>query len=232
MINQIITRLNKVTIKLWLLFLLMSQTIYAIMLSYSIPRIRQEADGLLLFDMKSLGYSYEYAYTFLSQLSEKGYELYKYVQLPLDILFPVLNCLMGLCTFALLIRFYNKVQFTSQLTLHSSFSKIVLSLSLISMLSDYAENILISLMLIYKSAVPKYLVYMTDIFTITKSMSALLFYALIIALLLISGVTWIRSRTKEEHTDGKLRNTGEKSSTVEGVYTGGNASSIKDKKPQ
>lgn len=232
MTNYIVNTLNKVTIKLWLLVLLMSQAIYIIMQSYSIPSIGHEAGGLLIFDMKPLGYTYEYAYTFLSQLSEKGYELYKHVQLPLDILFPILNCLTGLCTFTLLIRFYNKVKYKSELNMHSSFSRTALSIPLIAMLSDYFENILILVMLSYKTAVPKHLVYITDIFTITKSMSTSIFYILIIILCIISGVTWISNRTKEEHIDGKLRNKREKSSAFEGVYTGRNASSAKNKKSQ
>lgn len=228
--NKIVNSLNKVTIRIWLLFLLMSQTIYFIMQSYSIPKISNEAGGLLIFDMKPLGYTYAYAYTFLSQLSEKGYELYKHIQLPLDILFPILNCLTALCTFALLIRFYNKVNLISKLALHSSFSKTALSLPLLAFLSDYAENIIIFAMLAYKSEIPKVLVYVSNIFTVTKSISTLVFYIFIIILFIISVVTWINNRTKGAYNDGKLRNKREKSSNFEGVNTGRNASSAKNKK--
>jgi hypothetical protein len=229
MINKVAKSLEKTTIKLWLLFLLMSQVIYIIMQIYSIPSVVHEAGGLLIFDMKPMGYTYEYAYNFLSHLSEKGYGMYKYVQLPLDILFPILNCLTGLCTFTLLIRLYDKVKNKSELDMQSSFLKAPLALPLIAMLSDYLENIMILVMLSYKSAVPKGLVYVADIFTITKSMATSIFYIIILIICIISCVTWIRNRTKEEQIDGKLWDKGEKSSTFEGVYTGGNASSAENK---
>ncbi|MEK4326076.1 hypothetical protein MKX70_09470 [Paenibacillus sp. FSL R7-0312] len=205
MINRLSKGLETVTFKLWLLFLLMSQSIYAIMQSYSIPRICQEAGGLLIFDMNPLGYTYEYAHKFLSQLSEEGYTLYLHVQLPLDILFPILNGLTGLSTFILLLRLYNKVKNTSASSIYSSFSKAALALPLVAMLFDYLENIMIFMMLSYKAAVPIILVYAASTFTIIKSISTLVFYIVVIAILLVNGAAWIRSRSKKEQTDGEFR---------------------------
>ena len=205
MINRLDKGLEIVTFKLWLLFLLLSQSIYVFMQSYSIPRTSQEAGGLLIFDMNPLGYTYEYAHQFLSQLSEKGYTLYLHVQLPLDILFPILNCLTGLSTFILLIRLYNKVKHTSVLPIYSSFSKAALALPLIAMVFDYLENIMIFMMLSYKAGVPISLVYVASTFTIIKSISSLVFYIVVIAILLVNGVAWIRSRSKKEQMDGEFR---------------------------
>jgi hypothetical protein len=230
MINKIAKSLEKTTIKLWLLFLLISQAIYIIMQIYSIPRISHEAGGLLMFDMNPLGYTYEYAYKFLSQLSQKGYDLYKYVQLPLDTLFPILNCLTGLFTFTLIIRIYNKINNKSGLNMHPAFIKALLSLPLIAMSSDYLENIMIYVMLSYKSEVPKTFVYVADIFTIMKSMSTSIFYIIIIIICIIGGVTWINNRIKEKQTDGKFRIKREENSTFEGIYTGRNASSAENQK--
>ena len=205
MINRLAKGLETVTFKLWLLFLLMSQSIYAIMQSYSIPRICQEAGGLQIFDMNPLGYTYEYAHKFLLQLSEEGYTLYLHVQLPLDILFPILNGLTGLSTFILLLRLYNKVKNTSASSIYSSFSKAALALPLVAMLFDYLENIMIFMMLSYKAAVPIILVYVASTFTIIKSISTLVFYIVVIAILLVNGAAWIRSRSKKEQTDGEFR---------------------------
>ncbi|MGN7764417.1 hypothetical protein [Paenibacillus sp. 22594] len=205
MIHKLAKSLETVTIKLWLLFLFMSQSIFIIMQSYSIPRISHEAGGLLIFDMNPLGYTYEYAHKFLSQLSEKGYKLYLHVQLPLDILFPVLNCLTGLSTFILLLRLHRKVKPTSALPVYSSFSKAALSLPLAAMLFDYLENLVIFMMLSYKAAVPVNLVYTASTFTIIKSMSTSIFYIVILAILLVNGVAWIRSRTRKEQIDGEFR---------------------------
>ncbi|MGJ7921693.1 hypothetical protein [Neobacillus sp. LXY-4] len=200
--NNLAKNLEKITFKVWLLFLILSQTIYIIMQTYTIPRISDEAGGLLIFDMKPLGYTYEDAYKFLSQLSEKGYKLYTHVQLPLDILFPILNGITGLCTFILLIRLYNKVKNKSDLYLFSPFSKATLTLPLIAMLFDYMENMMIFVMLSYQSAVPKMVVYVADIFTIIKSMSTSIFYIISFIIFIISCVTWIRNRTKKEQIRG------------------------------
>lgn len=205
MIHKLAKSLETVTIKLWLLFLCMSQSIFIIMQSYSIPRISHEAGGLLIFDMNPLGYTYEYAHKFLSQLSEKGYTLYLHVQLPLDILFPVLNGLTGLSTFILLMRLHRKVKHTSALPGYSFFSKAALSLPLAAMLFDYLENLMTLMMLSYKAAVPVNLVHVASTFTIIKSMSTSIFYILILVILLVNGVAWIRSRTKKEQIDGEFR---------------------------
>ncbi|RUL54652.1 hypothetical protein [Lysinibacillus antri] len=232
MINKVFNYQSKVTIKLWLLFLLLSQSLYMIMKAYSIPSISYEVGGLLIFDMKPLGYTYDYAYTFLSKLSEKGYEIYKYTQLPLDLLFPIFNCLTGLCTFVLLFRFYHKVKFQLEVNWQSTFAKTLLSIPFIAMVADYLENISIFIMLLYKTAVPKPLVYTADVFTIIKSMSTLAFYIVIIILCIISSLKWMRNKTKGEPIDGKLRNTREENGTFEGSYTGRNASSVKSEKSQ
>lgn len=205
MIKRLAKGLETVTFKLWLLFLFMSQSIYVIMQSYSIPRTNQEAGGLLIFDMHPLGYTYEYAHQFLSQLSEQGYTFYLHVQLPLDILFPILNCLTGLSTFILLIRLYNKVKHTSVLPIYSSFSKAALALPLVAMVFDYLENIMIFMMLSYKAAVPISLVYVASTFTIIKSISTLVFYIVAIAILLVNGIAWISGRSKKEQIDGEFR---------------------------
>lgn len=205
MISKLAKKLENVTIKSWLLFLVLSQGIYIIMQTYSIPSISHEAGNLLIFDMKPLGYTYEYAVKFLTRLSENGYSQYMYVQLPLDILFPVLNCITGLCTFVLLIRFYHLVKNKSALTMHSPFSKATLTLPLISMLFDYLENIMILVMLSFKAEVPKIVVYSADIFTIIKSMSTSIFYSITIIIFIISCSTWVSNRRKKEKVSGKFR---------------------------
>ena len=77
-----IRKLEGVTIKMWLMFLISSQAIYLVMQTHSIPRIVKEAGGLMIFDVKPLGYSFTYAVKFLSRLSEEGYNVYTHVQLP------------------------------------------------------------------------------------------------------------------------------------------------------
>ena len=167
------------------------------MQTQTIPRIRQEAGGLNIFDMQPLGYTYDYAHKFLSQLSEKGYELYKFFQLPLDILFPLLNALTGICTFVLLIRVYHRVKGKAVQQKHSLPFKLMMSLPLTAMLSDYLENITILIMLSYKAAVPKSLVSVANIFTLIKSMSTTAFYIISVIICIVIGVIWINNKIRE-----------------------------------
>jgi hypothetical protein len=197
------------------------------MQTLTIPSISRESAGLLMFDMKPFGYSYDYAYKFLYQLSDKGYELYKYVQLPLDVLFPILNCITALCTFTLLVSLYTKVKDKSELKINSSFSKAILWLPLIAMLLDYMENITILMMLLYKTATPKFLVYTANIFTITKSVSTSVFYIIVVIICAFICGIWICNRIKEEQTNGKLRSKREEDRTSEDVNAGRNASTTK-----
>lgn len=203
MVNTIDKKLKKITWKHWLLFLLLSQAIYIIMQMQTIPRIQQETGGLKIFDMQPLGYSYDYAHRFLSQLSEKGYELYKFVQLPLDILFPILNCLTGICTFVLLIRVYHKVKGKTVQEKHSLPVKIVLSLPLAAMLSDYLENIMILVMLSYKAVVPKGFVSVSNIFTVIKSMSTTAFYTICLIICILIGIRWINNKIRRDKSHWK-----------------------------
>jgi hypothetical protein len=229
MVTTITKKLEKITWKHWLLFLVLSQAIYIIMQTQTIPRIGQEAGGLRIFDMQPLGYTYDYAHTFLSQLSEKGYKLYKFVQLPLDILFPLVNCLTGICTFVLLIRVYRRVKGKAVQEKLSLPFKMMLSLPLAAMLSDYLENIMILVMLSYKVAVPKVLVSVANIFTLIKSMSTTVFYTISVIICIVIGVIWINNKIREVKADGKLQYKREEKSTAENSYPGRNASSTKNK---
>ena len=224
--------LSQITFKWWLLFLFMSQAVYSLMLIYSIPRISHEAGGLLLFDMKPLGYSYEYAHQFLSQLSQKGYELYTHVQIPLDLLYPVLFCLTGLCTIALLFRLEQNMTRHPNATLNSAYTRIAFSIPLVAMFADYLENILIFAMLSYQTAVPKTLVLAANGFTLIKSISTAAFYMLVIFLVVRMGLIWIGKMTKGGQTGGKFWSKGEKSGTFESINNGRNAPTAKNETAQ
>jgi len=172
------------------------------MLLYSIPRITQEAGGLRIFDMLPLGYTYEYAYQFLLRLSEKGYELYTHVQLPLDILYPSLFGLTGICTIVLLIRLYARVNPRSKLSVDSTLSRTLLLVPIVAIFADYMENLFICAMLSFRSAVPQSLVYASNLFTLIKSLSTTVFYMIV----LIAGICilaiWIGQLVKKGQVEG------------------------------
>lgn len=197
MVDSIKSKMNKISWKHWLLFLLLSQVIYSIMQMLTIPGIQKEAGGLPIFDMQFLGYSYEYAHKFLSQLTAKGYELYLFYQLPLDLLYPFLNFLTGICTFVLLSRIYLKYK-DKMLQEKYYLIRNVLILPLASMVFDYLENSMIFVMLSYKEAVPKTFVTLSSIFTLLKSMSAVMFYTLCLITCVLIGFAWINNKTRRD----------------------------------
>lgn len=202
MSKSLIKRLNRIHVMHWLLFLFLSQTVYIAMLMYSIPRITQEAGGLRIFDMLPLGYTYEYAYQFLLRLSEKGYELYTHVQLPLDLLYPALFGLTGICTIVLLVRLYAKVNRHSNLSVDSILSRTMLFVPVVAMFADYMENLFIYAMLSFKSAVPQSLVYAADLFTITKSIATTSFYMIVLIIGILIGVSWLGQWMRKEQMEG------------------------------
>lgn len=222
-------RLNQITWKPWLMFLLLSQAVYAVMMVYTIPRIRQGAGDMVPFDMRPMGYSGEYARQFLSRLSEKGRDLYLHVQLPLDLAYPLFFGLAGFFTVVLLIRLFARVVNRPKLSVDSVAARVMMLVPLIALVSDYLENILIFSMLAWKTPVPEALVFVANLFTLGKSLSTMAFYGIVTVLLLGVGIGWVVRKMKGEAADGTIRKTGEKSRHVESVHHGGNvaASEVK-----
>lgn len=194
--------MEKINWKHWLCFFLLSQSIYVLMLSTIIPKISRETGGMKTFDMMPLGYSYHYANSFLSQLTEHGYRLYKYVQLPLDIFFPIFNFAAGSCMFVLLLRSYSKLK--SEKRTFQFLLWISLVFPLIAMLCDYSENILIFSMLSIKENVPIMIVSTANVFTIIKSMSTTIFYFICLLIVIMNSASWVQYKIREKKTVGKL----------------------------
>lgn len=205
--------IEKINWRHWLFFFLLSQSIYVLMLTTIIPKISREVGGMNTFDMMPLGYSYRYANSFLSLLTEHGYRLYKYVQLPLDIFFPIFNFSAGFCMLVLLLRCYSKSN--REKPLLPFLPWIPLFFSFIAMLFDYLENILIFTMLSIKENVPIIVVSTANVFTIIKSMSTIIFYSICLLIVIMISVSWVQYKIREKKTVGKLQYTGEEKSTIE-----------------
>lgn len=230
MLSILSKTVEKINWKHWLFFFLLSQSIYVLMLSQTIPRISREAGGMKIFDMLPLGYSYHYANSFLSQLTEHGYSLYKYVQLPLDIFFPIFNFGAGFCMFVLLLRTYCSMRRKSMKGFYFLLQWISLSLLFSAMLFDYLENILIVTMLYFKENVPINIVLAAKTFTMIKSISTTTFYCISLLIIIAIGVSWFQYKRKEKKTVGKLQFTREEKSTVEDGDPRGNATIAKNER--
>lgn len=215
MFHFLTKRIEKISWKHWLFFFLLSQSIYFLMLSQTIPQISRESGGMKPFDMLPLGYSYHYANSFLSNLTEHGYRLYKYVQIPMDIFFPILNFGAGFCMLVLLIRLYCSLKREKMSRFIFFVQRISLFLAFFAMLGDYLENIMIVTMLTFKDTPPVNIVSAANIFTITKSMSTTGFYSICLLVVILISIRWMQNKLREKKTVGKLRYTRKEKSTIE-----------------
>jgi hypothetical protein len=75
--------------KVLLLFIL-TNLVYALMLTYTIPMTMAFSKGMKLLDMMPTGYDRGYINTLFETLGEKGRNIYLYNQLPIDLIYPFL----------------------------------------------------------------------------------------------------------------------------------------------
>ncbi|WP_168733214.1 hypothetical protein [Thalassobius vesicularis] len=87
----------------WISFLL-AGALYATMGLWSSPYLLEEADGLPMFDLRPLGYTYDEARAYLDALSDEGRVFYLTVQQRLDMAFPGLLALSFVAAFQWLLR--------------------------------------------------------------------------------------------------------------------------------
>jgi hypothetical protein len=215
MLTSLSKVIEKIHWKHWLFLFLLSQSIYVLMLTITIPKISTEAGGMRIFDMMPLGYTYHYAISFLARLSEHGYHLYKYVQIPLDIFFPIFSFGAGFCMLILLLRFYRSLRREKKSKYDLFLQWIGLFLSFLAMLCDYLENMMIVTMLSFKENVSTIIVSVANIFTMIKSMSTTIFYSICILIVMSICVRWVQNKVREKKTIGKLRYSREEKSTIE-----------------
>lgn len=151
--------------------------ICGVMNFYLIPLIESTTQGIKMFDMQSLGYTYETAKSFVSLLSDKGLNTYLYKQLPLDFFYPIAYTVF----FSLsLIRLKAK--------------KPLLAFPLLLMVCDYCENIFSEIML--RTDFSKQTAKIASVFTVCKSV---LMYVTII-LVIVYFVKFLISRHESKKT--------------------------------
>lgn len=199
--SKIDAMLERITWKHWIVFLLFSQMVYAIMLIYTIPNVQNEAGGMKIFDLQLLGYSFDYAQEFFSLLTERGYTLYKCVQLPIDILYPFLNFLVGISSLALLKRGLEKLTGESDPLKFTWATYFMLMLTFFSMIFDYLENIMVFTMLSRRGLVSSGFVKVSSLFTIAKSLSTTFFYSICLIVCLAIAILWFYKKFKGSHTN-------------------------------
>jgi len=81
--------MSRRTIAFWLLFAT-TLCVYIVIVGWSVPMIASEAGGLMPFDMRPRGYSFDQAKAFLTALSPRGHEMYVGPEQRLDTFYPAL----------------------------------------------------------------------------------------------------------------------------------------------
>lgn len=177
-------------IKGWnvLLLFLLTNIIYLIMLTISIPLVMHFSGGMKLLDMLPTGYNPEYVDSLLINLGKEGREAYLYRQLPLDMIYPFLfgvgYCLLSAYVLKQLNKLNGKLFYLTFLPLFSG-------------LFDYCENIGIVTILKTFPYNSDLMTEVTSIFSILKSFCTTLFFLLLITLLIMLGVKTVIKKWKE-----------------------------------
>lgn len=170
--------------KVLLLFIL-TNIVYTIMLTVTIPGTMAFSNGMKLLDMMPMGYNFNYVNELFNALGENGREAYLTNQIPIDMVYPLL---FGLSYCLLLGYFLKKLS-----KLHKLYSYLCL-LPIIAGSFDYFENLGIIAMINNYPNLTEVLVRSTNIFTIIKSVSTTLFFVTLIIVLIALGLSTIRAK--------------------------------------
>lgn len=153
---------------------LVTLLVFLVMSLYTFPTVEYFAPGFILFDLSLTGYSYEYALSLLNALGAEGRDVYRYLQLPVDFVFPV--CL-AISSALLLVWIFSKG--------FAPVAKIfyVSVLPFIGGFFDYLENISIARMIHSYPNVSNELVSASSAFTQLKT-----FFTVMAFLFLLVGI--------------------------------------------
>ena len=159
-----------------LVFFILANTVYALMIGVTIPETMSYAGGKPLLDMMPLGYNKTVVAELFNALGEEGRYVYLTHQLPLDFLYPGLFAISYCLIIAFLLDKINKLE--------SSYI-LMCWLPIIAGFADYMENFSFIILLSKFPDVSAMLVQFANVFTILKSTSTTICFVLIIVLLII-----------------------------------------------
>lgn len=144
--------------------------VYMLMMVVTIPNIRSGMKGVEIFDLRPMGYSVKEGYKILGALTEETIHYYKYVQLPLDLLYP----------FALSVFCYLTL---SKLSSKMGKIKGLRGFAFLIMFFDYLENAGIYYLL--SNTVNPWMIQVTSAFSIGKSLSTTVVMTMICILVIL-----------------------------------------------
>ena len=162
-----------------LIFLILSTSIYTLMLTITIPEIMAITGEMKILDMMSTGYSPKYVNDLMSTLGETGRNLYLYHQIPLDMVYPLL---FGISNTLIIIYLLKKAKIFEIKLFYLCFIPIIAGVM------DYSENTGIIMILCHYPNNPDILSQVTSVFSVIKSMLYTLFFVELLALLFVLAV--------------------------------------------
>jgi hypothetical protein len=165
--------------KVLILFIL-TNIVYAIMLTITIPKVMNFSEGMKLLDMIPTGYNVEYVNSLLNTLGEQGRDTYLFNQIPIDMIYPLL---FGTSYCLILAYILNKLE-----KLKGNFFYLCL-LPLFSGLFDYFENIGIITMLNSYPDNSILLTQITNVFSILKSTFTTIYFIILIIFIIAFGLS-------------------------------------------
>jgi hypothetical protein len=172
--------------KILLLFFL-TNILYIVMLTITIPLVMRFSGGMKLLDMKPSGYNPAYVDSLLSALGDKGRSAYLFRQLPLDMIYPGLFAI----TYCLLLAFILKK--LHKLDGHLFY---LCLLPVFSGVFDYCENIGIIIMLKMYPDHPNWIANSTSLFSVLKSSFTTVYFVTLIVFVIVLGINKFKSRSK------------------------------------
>lgn len=159
-----------------LIFFVLANIVYSIMLLVTIPKVMIFSNGMKLPDMLPTGYSPNYINKLLSNLGEEGRNTYLYRQIPVDMVYPLLFSVSWCLVIA---WFLNKLG-----KLNGSLIYLCL-LPILAGFFDYLENTGMIVILNRYPDNPDYLSMLTNVFTILKSLLTTIYFIALIIIMVI-----------------------------------------------
>ena len=147
-----------------------NMVVYLGILFYSIPKVLTSAPEMKLFDVSPSGYTTEYAISLLNAIGPEGRDLYLSLQLPLDFIYPGLFIISWPLVFA----WFLKKNYSLESKVYYA-----LYIPILAGLFDYAENVLIIMLLKTYPDLGSGLVSAASLATIIKSILSSIFMTLI-----------------------------------------------------
>ncbi|MCK0160016.1 hypothetical protein [Allomuricauda sp. F6463D] len=165
---------------------ILTNVVYTFMLTVTIPKTMEFANGMKLLDMMPTGYDLNYVSELFTSLGENGRVTYLTNQIPVDMIYPLL---FGLSYCLLLGYFLKKLN-----KLNSPYIYLCL-IPIIAGIADYLENFGIITMLKNYPELKETTAYATNIFSVIKSISTSMFFIAFIVVLITLGIKVLNRKT-------------------------------------